>query len=261
MNKINDILRNYSSISLGEMDDVKLMNRVDEKYVFEFDQIYKILNELSPIYNVLEVKNTRLLNYQTTYFDTENFLMYNAHQNGKKNRYKIRKREYIIDNQGFLEIKFKSNKGKTIKKRIPYQNNELELSKQESDFIKEKTPFNSTELKPVLTSKFSRITLVHKLDKERITLDLALNFENFSRKEIGLPFICIAEIKRERMSINSDFFQLMKKNKIRPLRVSKYCIGTVLLNEDVKYNRFKKKLLKINKHSNGDHFSIFRFNN
>jgi hypothetical protein len=59
LNKINDILRNYTSISLDEMDDVKLMNRVDEKYVFEYDQIYKILNELSTIYNVLEVKNTR----------------------------------------------------------------------------------------------------------------------------------------------------------------------------------------------------------
>ena len=44
------------------------------------------------------------------------------HQNKKLNRYKIRQREYLISDISFFEIKFKSNKGRTIKKRIKTKN-------------------------------------------------------------------------------------------------------------------------------------------
>jgi hypothetical protein len=41
----------------------------------------------------------------------------------------------------------------------------------------------------------------------------------------------------------------MKKERIRPYRLSKYCIGSVEIygEEVLKFNRFKKKLLFLNK--------------
>ena len=44
-------------------------------------------------------------------------------------------------------------------------------------------------------------------------------------------------------------YKLMKDNYIRPLKISKYCIGIIDMygKNKVKYNRFKKKILKLNK--------------
>ena len=45
----------------------------------------------------------------------------------------------------------------------------------------------------------------------------------------------------------------MKQIGIRPNNFSKYAIGSVLTNSDLKYNRFKERLIqlnKINKHGN-----------
>jgi hypothetical protein len=39
----------------------------------------------------------------------------------------------------------------------------------------------------------------------------------------------------------------MKENEIRPYSISKYCVGAVSLNPNLKYNNFKEKLLLIDK--------------
>ena len=75
-------------------------------------------------------------------------------------------------------------------------------------------------------------------------------------KTIGVPGLIIAEVKQERYNRDSPFIQAMKRSRIQPMRISKYCIGSVLLNnstknnlfkEQFKYNRFKPKILTLNK--------------
>jgi hypothetical protein len=52
-------------------------------------------------------------------------------------------------------------------------------------------------------------------------------------------------------NIPSYFKQVLLDMRIHPYRISKYCLGTMLTNPDVKMNRFKKKLRYIDKlHSN-----------
>ena len=93
---------------------------------------------------------------------------------------------------------------------------------------------------------FSRLTFVHKTQKERLTIDINLSFEN--EKESGdLRDIVIAEVKQERMSRKSDFMRIAKEMSILPMRLSKYCISTMQLWKNIKQNRFKKKQLFINK--------------
>ena len=107
------------------------------------------------------------------------------------------------------------------------------------------------DLKLILTNRFNRITLVGKKLNERLTLDLNLSFKS-NGKQASLENIIIAELKQERVSRTSPFFKTMKALMIRPYRLSKYCIGVIELygKQNVKYNRFKKKLLRIKKLEN-----------
>ena len=71
----------------------------------------------------------------------------------------------------------------------------------------------------------------------------------FQWKETKIEFnnLVIAELKQEVVNPNSPFYKLMKKNIIRPYRLSKYCVGAIELYGVgvIKYNRFKEKLLKL----------------
>jgi hypothetical protein len=105
------------------------------------------------------------------------------------------------------------------------------------------------ELVPQLRSGFSRITLVHRDQPERVTLDFDIAFSHDNRTEC-CPGIVIAEVKQNRNQRNSPTRELMHQRHIRPMRVSKYCLGSVLLKPALKYNRFKSKLRAIRKIAN-----------
>jgi hypothetical protein len=62
----------------------------------------------------------------------------------------------------------------------------------------------------------------------------------------------IAELKQEDLDRNSPFYVLMKKQQIRPYRLSKYCLGSIEIygENQLKFNRFKKKLLHLKKIEN-----------
>jgi len=102
------------------------------------------------------------------------------------------------------------------------------------------------ELKPVLWNHFNRITLVNLKDNERVTIDLGLAY---SMNEIEKKYenLVIVEVKQPRFNRNSRIVQILKKYRYNPFSISKYCIGMVHLYQDLKYNLFKSKVLKINK--------------
>ncbi len=242
------------------------MTRTDTKFLFHFNKLSSILEKAKECYRILEIDNKRELAYRTTYFDTKDFSMYIAHQNGKLNRYKIRYREYVDSDTIFLEVKFKSNKQKTIKKRIKRKAVTTELSKKAQEFIEKNSPYSAAELEMKLATQFSRLTLVHKKENERLTIDFALKFTRLPKSrqvgrqadnnsKIELPFLAVTEVKQEQFSQSSDFIQLLHSEKIQPTRMSKYCIGTILLNKHIKYNRFKRKLLILNKICNDSNYS------
>ena len=68
-----------------------------------------------------------------------------------------------------------------------------------------------------------------------------------SKLEKKLDNICIIEIKREKGNRKSEILSILKLKRIRPTRFSKYTIGSCILNPNLKYNNFKRKLLFINK--------------
>ena len=245
MININDILVNFNPISLNEMENVALMERIDKKFILKKSQLIDILEILNQNYSCLTIENEKIFKYCTEYLDDEKFLLFNNHHNGKLNRYKIRFRDYVQSKITFFEIKFKSNKGITKKTRIkiPFQ---YRLNAEEcKEFIQKQTPYNISNFSTSLTNNFDRITLVSLSSKERVTIDFNLKFY-LNEKIKSLKEICIIEVKKEKGDQASEVLSLLKKRNIRPVRISKYTIGSVLLNPMLKHNNFKKKLLLIN---------------
>ena len=127
------------------------------------------------------------------------------------------------------------------------ENIPADLLKHHEDFIKSIIP-EEHHLHPVMWNSFHRLTLVNKTQNERLTLDFDLTFKWDDRTK-NFNNLIIAELKQETVNRNSAFFALMKEKHIRPYRLSKYCIGSIELygGSKLKFNRFKKKLLKLQK--------------
>ncbi len=245
MNTLSQVLSRFEPISLEQMDNVRLLDRTDTKFVFRIEQLPFFLEQISNDYRVLEVTSARISRYETLYFDTEDFQLYLKHQNGKLNRYKIRFRKYVESGLNFFEIKFKNNKGRTIKERIRRNDIEYNLEGEIRHLINEKTPLDPRLLIPRLWVNYSRITLVNKISRERLTIDINLNFKNNASNK-NFNSIVIAEIKQEKSS-PSPFLKIMKQHHIREGSISKYCLGVISLYERVKKNNFKSRLLSLDK--------------
>ena len=243
MDKLKTILEKFQPISLQEMDNVKLLNRTDTKFVFNHKNLEEFLSSCSKDYAILTIENKNIAHYKTLYFDTSDFDFYHHHHNKKGNRYKVRIRKYVDSNLCFLEIKNKF-KGRTIKSRIPIADFEEILSNESIDFIKNITPFES--LNSTLWNSFDRITLTNNERKERLTIDLNLSFELKDQKN-SLKNVVICELKQEKVNRSSPAFTELKKMQIRPTRISKYCIGASSLYQKIKSNRFKEKHIQLAK--------------
>ncbi|MDC3258141.1 polyphosphate polymerase domain-containing protein [Flavobacteriales bacterium] len=248
MKEISKITALFSPIKLAEMDNVKLMSRSDTKFAFKISKLPELLNQMIPFYRVLEINGKLIHDYKSLYFDTDDRKFYLDHHNGRVNRNKVRFREYVGSDLTFLEIKRKNNKGKTIKKRMKVDSINEKLSVKQKEYIHS---IIGSDI--ILNSKqwinFSRITFVHKVYKERLTIDINLNFKEKNR--LGdLNQIVIGEVKQERMSRLSDFMRIAKDLHILPIRISKYCMSTLELNPELKQNRFKEKTLFLTKLKN-----------
>jgi hypothetical protein len=249
MNDINDILQTFDPISLREMDNVALMERMDTKYVFTFGELPVFLGMIKNDYRVLDVNSNRISKYESLYFDTLNFSLYYAHHNGAVNRFKIRYRNYVESNLNFFEVKFKNNRGRTIKNRVKRDQIDLKITEDAELLLKAKTPMESDNLEAKLWVNYSRITLVNKHSPERVTIDLNLTFKK-GELEKTITNLIIAEVKQDK-AVTSEFIKVMKAHHIREGSISKYCYGVISLFSYVKHNNFKPSLILIKKILNG----------
>ena len=238
-------------IVLSDMEKVKLMNRMDTKYWFEHSNLQPIIDSISSQYYLLHIGGNSQMTYATTYFDTGTNSLFGAHHNGKLNRYKIRKRIYMDSGIAFLEIKFKNNKGKTRKSRIPTEVNNMQLSNEDINFIQSKSPYNGNELSTALINEFTRITLVNKNFQERCTIDTDISYIH-KNKRYELKNLVIVEIKSDGKPSHSPLVMALRDHRLKASGFSKYCVGRTLTDNSLKSNSFKKKIRMIEKVTNSD---------
>ncbi|MEF8809639.1 MAG: polyphosphate polymerase domain-containing protein [Bacteroidales bacterium] len=241
--KLTAITSRFPTFTLNE--DLFLFDRRDSKYLFLTEDLYKILHLLHNHYNILKINCKNYSHYRTTYFDTRDYDLYKAHHNGKLNRYKVRVRNYLDSKMIYLEVKFKSNKRRTIKKRILTEDID-QLSGEDYLFLKTAIPYDPHSLFPSLMTEYIRLTLLNYEHQEKVTIDFDLNFRHLKNdKEVSIPKIGIIEIKNERGRNHSLLSRILSDDLIHYQRVSKYCLGMSMLDSTIKKNLYKPKLLFI----------------
>lgn len=251
---MTEILNQYDPITLDEMKDIRLMNRIDTKFVTTVPVLERLLLLAREQYFVQETDGLRISPYYTLYFDTPDCAMYNRHETGHLVRQKLRVRSYLNAGLNFLEVKTKNNHGRTKKKRItaegfdPEQSSVFDLqSSVYDDFLHSHLRYDPTTLSRQLENRFDRITLVNKQKTERLTIDTNLRFHNIATE--GYRFmdrIVIIELKRDGLK-PSPILPMLTELRIHPHGFSKYCIGSALTNDELRRNRIKPRLHSIEK--------------
>jgi hypothetical protein len=249
MSPFNNILNNFDPISLNQMDGVELLNRTDTKFVFHSKRLLHLLTHAQQYYKVLDIRSERDFAYSNTYMDTNNFLFFNQQMSGRPKRYKVRHRTYVSSGLAFLKVKCKTNQDRTIKWRIKHTFDNEMLDAPALTFLEQHINNNAYCINPVLVNKFQRITLVGMETKERITIDYNLSFTS-NEKQIVLPYLSIAELKREGYGGESPFLSILKKMNVHKTGFSKYCVGNALLRPMPKINLLKYSLLQLKKLEN-----------
>ncbi len=241
----------FQSHSLDKETDNSLMDRVDSKYLLTFDALQKGLGDLTHDYTALEIDSNRVFTYQNTYFDSNNLNYYLQHHNGKLNRHKVRYRRYKETDSEFFEVKFKTNKRRTVKQRTELTE-ETAAEAASQKFVLSLLPDSEVaKLAPVLHVNYQRITLMHKQANERLTLDFDLRFSRVgSTQQTQLPDLAIVENKRYGKPEKTAFQDFVKRNSLRDSSFSKYCIGCCLTAEEpLKTNRFRPVLRRVNSYT------------
>lgn len=264
------------TIDLDRIAAVRLMNRVDTKFLADERQCMRLFEEAADRYYVQAIGTVRACRYSTLYYDTPQWEMYHLHHNRRLTRQKVRTRTYVETGVSFLEVKNKSNKGRTRKLRMRIGGGIFATAPSDAEaaaFLRQKSSYAPDTLTPSLATRFVRVTLVNRAMTERLTIDFDLHFTNVragaeeaersaaaasggadaerhrdANGTASLGGLAIIELKQD-TTAPSPMKEILARLRIKPFKISKYCIGEALTNPHVKRNRFKAKLRAIDKMS------------
>lgn len=313
--QLNDLAvwRRMPTLDLDRIAAVRLMNRVDTKYLVDERRCMELLERAADQYYVQIIDDCRACRYATLYYDTPQWDMYHMHHNRRLTRQKIRTRTYIETGVTYLEVKNKSNKGRTHKRRMALDRSLFAAAATDTaaaDFLRREARYAPETLSPSLVTRFVRVTLVNRAMTERLTIDFDLHFDNVraagggnkdmngcgdtdmnsrgntdmnGRKDMNtigrgdmdingrgnngmtgmdngfrpaaeashghtasLGRLVVIELKQDALA-PSPMKQILAQLRVKPFKLSKYCIGEALTNPLVKHNRFKAKIRAIGK--------------
>lgn len=246
-----DALAPFTGIPLSALDTrAELLDRLDRKYVVDSELLTSVLEQLQSAFSILDIDGKRSFHYENCYFDNASLDCYWKHQQGRRLRFKVRTRHYVDSNACFVEIKLKGARGKTIKRRLPYDVDSFsELDTRARHFIQQTLQeiyghVLDFELSPSLRVSFQRITLAANTGHERITIDRCLQFSHDNQLYLLNPDLAIIETKSAGQQGTAD--RILRGLHQHPTSAcSKYCIGLALLGRVPRYNRFLKALRKL----------------
>ncbi len=305
--QLNDLAvwRRMPTLDLDRIAAVRLMNRVDTKYLVDERRCMELLERAADQYYVQIIDDCRACRYATLYYDTPQWDMYHLHHNRRLTRQKIRTRTYVETGVTYLEVKNKSNKGRTHKRRMALDRSLFAAAATDTaaaDFLRREARYAPETLSPSLATRFVRVTLVNHAMTERLTIDFDLHFDNVraagggnkdmngrgnmdinSRGDMdinglentdmngcgnngirgmdngfrpaaeashghtaSLGRLVVIELKQDALA-PSPMKQILAQLRVKPFKLSKYCIGEALTNPLVKHNRFKAKIRAIGK--------------
>ncbi len=246
--QLEALLNSFDSNGLEDVKQLSFAKRREEKYILHFDTLFYVLPLLKEYYSILEISNQRYQTYETQYWDTPHYDMFHQYQRKIGNRYKIRTRQYLESGIEYIELKHKNNKDFSLKKRQRLSSDHrLETIK---NFIKEHSPYQYDELEKTVKNRYFRISLLNKINNERITIDI--NFHSSLAPEytstLDLSHLAIIESKKL-IEDHSFLEEIFLKERYFSIGFSKYAMAVALLKGDkLKTNQLKRKQHLLKKH-------------
>ena len=210
-------------ISLKEAKKIKLLNRVEKKYLCTETQLTSLIDYATKNgFAIVCDGDKTSFRYQSIYCDSADKQMWNAHDRKDTHRQKFRIRIYD-DGKSFIEIKDKNN-GVGRKKRI---NTEKLHTIDLQSWIYENLMYEIDDLKVTLSVSYDRTTYLNVEKKERMTIDRNIKFTNhITGKEVTYDG-CVLEIKRQ-PDTESSLEEIFDSLNIQHESFSKYYIGVSL---------------------------------
>jgi VTC domain len=243
--------RHFSPIDLAALNSkAEMLRRRDNKYVIESAVMQAALHEFSDRFDVLEIEGRRSFTYDTCYFDSPELECYRDHHRGRRQRVKVRIRNYRDTNICFVEVKLKDKRGETIKRRLAHDPARCrELDVRAIEFVKScyrelyRKEFPYT-LVPAVDMSYQRVTLVAKDGGERMTIDTKLRFTSGNAVKLVDEDKFIVETKSSNGNGIAD--KVLRSLHRHPSKhCSKYCTAAAALKTDVKANNFKMVMRKL----------------
>jgi hypothetical protein len=231
-------------IALSEVLSIaELQTRLDGKYLVPLEAFDRLLEAWRERLWVLEIDASRLFRYESVYFDTPELTTYRQHAHGRRRRVKIRTRAYLDSQECLLELKFVGARGETIKDRHPYSiEQRFDLSEPARALVAERLAplVDVRDLRRVITTGYQRATMVDVKSGNRITCDVNLHFANDTKQGSGPRGVVLLESKAigSARALETELHRL----GLRPLSLSKYCVGMALLDPGLPANRWNREL-------------------
>lgn len=245
-----DWLVPFGTVPIPRANDALFQNRYETKYLFPAALLPAVLERLAADYDLALYGTLALQEYESLYFDDARLTFYQDHQRGKLSRAKVRRRYYPSSGFLCLEVKVKTNRNTARKWRRPVPAGPIAapaLSAADRRFVAEHLPGPAGGLEPSLLVRYERLTLRSRRSEERVTFDagLLLSGPSGGRETRPLGDAVVGEVKQTRATEVSPFRQLMRGERISPVRFSKYCYGIHLTRPDARHNLFKPRHAEI----------------
>ena len=214
----------------------QLMTRVDNKYLLPLAAFVPFVEQLDAHsggrLGVLQIDGQRAFDYESVYFDTDDFTLFRHHLQRRRRRYKARTRSYLSTGLCMFEVKLKGTRGETVKERIEHPfDDRARLTDADTAFLDQllrtRYGIRPLPLSAQLTTLYRRTTLVDLGAGERITCDTDLTCADPDRSVRADAHI-VVETKSATGRGPAD--AVLRDLGLRPVSVSKYCMAVALLN-------------------------------
>jgi hypothetical protein len=231
-------------VSLNEVIDLAaLQTRVDRKYLVTMPELTAVLRELAGTAAALDIDGRRMFGYSSVYFDTDDLRCFRDHRQGRRRRFKVRIRTYVDSGDCVLEVKSVGPRGQTVKHRMDYPPAATgHLTGSGRDFVARALDGSPVvgRLRPVLTTDYRRATLLDRRAGSRLTIDVGLRFAGPHATPAAPARTIVVETKSPGHPGRADME--LGRLGVRPVSVSKYCIGIALLHPTIPANPWHRVL-------------------
>lgn len=248
MSGIAAVVAALPPITLEELNQrAALLRRTDRKYILTDDQFLDLLRQVDGDVRVLEIEDERNPRYESLYFDTPEHDSFRAAAHKRRRRFKVRTRSYVETQQTFLEVKLRDARRRTVKLRVPYAFEDRDLLDEAGRaFVSDVFLGHGLDaaqvgrLAPSLHTRFRRVTLFIPSAECRVTVDTDLAFSQLGGGDVVADHLILLETKSDAQNPRVD--RLLWRMGIRPLKVSKFAIGSALLDPTLPDNKWSRTI-------------------